>query len=291
MILTNQNCDFIKLNSTEIKNIIQNGGYKDLSIELTKNCCSNQVYTTLINLGTLNNQEIKMFSPSDEDPDQNLIITGFWVKNIITGEEYNTIATPFAYSDYNCTNSFDTINPGSVYSQVSAWFTGNLLTPPGQTQVSSGTSCILAYTIVPYPFIFTRMTYTKDDVPYTRLFTGQGSSTAAFVNGTSIYINPTIISDTTLKFGDGVYTVKITFTKNNNSTFTDTSCIFIDCETRCKVAEKLNTVTTDTNLHLLYYALTSASNCGCQCDNMCKLYEELLLELGTNSLTSNCGCN
>lgn len=291
MVLTNQNCDFIKLDSPEIKNIIQHGGYKNIAIELTKNCCSNQVYNTVINLSNPNNQQIKMFYPSDEDPDQNLVITGMWVKNIITGEEYNTINTPLAYSDYNCTNNFGSISPGSLYMQISAWFTGNLLTPPGQDITSSGTSCMVKYTYVPYPFIFTKMTYTKDDVEFTRLFQGEGGSTAAFIQGTSIYINPTIISDTTTKFGDGVYTVNITFTKNNNSTLTDSSCIFIDCETKCKVAEKVDTVTTDTNLHLLYYALTSASNCGCQCDKMCKLYEELLLELGTNSLTSNCGCS
>jgi len=288
MILTNQNCNFIKLDSPEIKDIIESDSYKSLSIEVTKNCCSNQIYNTVINLENPNNQQVQMFYPADEDPDQNLIITGFWVKNIITGEEFNTI-TSFNYSDYNCTTGFGGI--GSPNSELLNWFVANLLPPPIPSQTVSGTSCILTYENIPYPFVLVKMTYTKDSVDYIRLFTNQGSSTSSFINGESIYINPTIITDTTTKFEDGIYTVKVTFTKNNNSTFTDTSCIFIDCETKCKVAEKLKIVTTDINLHLIHYALSSANNCGCQCDSMCKLYEELLLELDINILTSNCGCN
>jgi hypothetical protein len=97
---------------------------------------------------------------------------------------------------------------------------------------------------------------------------------------------------------DGVYyfNVKI-FTDENNYHFEE-DCAFIDITFKCKVAQYLDTlndITEDgkisTNVHILHYALTNGSNCGCNCVAMCDVFKQLydILKPITPQLQA-CGC-
>ena len=290
MVIKNIDCKQLVLSSPEIKAAIQEGGYKKLEIKLTKNCCTSQQYTSEIDLDETPGFYVTAFNTDDEDPDNDVEIMGIYVKNLVTGVEYNVIS-PFNYSDWNCTNDFGGLGPGGLYELIESWFTGNLLAAPTQTSSADVAGrCTLSYTDLPANFIFTRMAYTVNGETYIEQFSYTGSTETLFASGDDVYILPSLISSSLSVFPDGVYTVDITITKSNNSVITDRSCLFADCETRCKVADKLDTIKTSTDIHLMYFALTESANCGCQCESICELYRKLTVELGLNPLTSGCDC-
>ena len=99
-----------------------------------------------------------------------------------------------------------------------------------------------------------------------------------------------------------IYQITVKYTKAAGTGFIEeTMCAFIDVKTRCKVAGLMEEMLSDNNkrevesLWLLHYALVTSSNCGCNCDDLCKAYSDLLsihTELVNNPNTSNtdCGC-
>lgn len=116
----------------------------------------------------------------------------------------------------------------------------------------------------------------------------------------TLFINPSLFSGTT--FVDGIYKFAVKFVKVDGSSILITNCIFIDITMSCKVAstmasilEEATLVTnekTATIIHLLHYALVNGSNCGCNCDDMCTVFnglKNLLLDLDPQIL-NDCGC-
>lgn len=82
-------------------------------------------------------------------------------------------------------------------------------------------------------------------------------------------------------FFDGVYKVSIQYRDEEGSGLIEENCFFLDCETNCKVATKLEElINDDTDIHLLHYGLVAAGNCGCNCEEMCELFRKLNALLG-----------
>ena len=101
-------------------------------------------------------------------------------------------------------------------------------------------------------------------------------------------INPSLFGGEIL---DGVYTIEISLYEPNGSLFGDTGCIFVDCETKCKVYELIKTLTNDeekTQILMKHYSLTVGSNCSCDCEDLCNIYKSLLSDLG--DIDYDCGC-
>lgn len=100
------------------------------------------------------------------------------------------------------------------------------------------------------------------------------------------------------KIIDGVYhfNVKI-FTDLNNYTYEE-DCAFMDVTYKCKVAAYLDTLNDisengqiATNVHILHYALTNGSNCGCNCVSMCDVFSQLAKLLAPiTPQIQGCGC-
>lgn len=113
----------------------------------------------------------------------------------------------------------------------------------------------------------------------------------------ALYINPAFFGISNIV--DGIYSVQIRL-------YTSTgyvklfNCQFIDITYRCKLAAYLKElineyenpdITEDiaTMAHILHYALTNGSGCGCNCEELCSLFEELT-EILSNITNTDCGC-
>lgn len=92
---------------------------------------------------------------------------------------------------------------------------------------------------------------------------------------------------------DGVYTITISIYYADGSFYEEENCIFVDCQTACKLAaymaQNLGSAKA-TELAMIHFALTEAANCECVCDDLCTLFEYLWNSLNGIQITSNCGC-
>ncbi len=283
-MLQNIDCNYIKVDSSVFTAVLEDiSSYKSIKVDIKKNCCESLVYSSEIILSDLN-WNIKLFKVTQETP--TIEIKEFYVKNILTGIE-EKIPLEYGYNSQNCTLGFEDIE-----DDIISWLTARGVSefPTFSMDTDSNGDCIFSIIDLPMPFVMTKMVYIQGGISYDRYFTYSEVGTGLFISGESLYISPAIIDDLLSSFTDGVYTVDITYVKNNNSTIVETSCLFLDCTIKCKVAAKIDTLKTDTTLHIIYFALLEASNCSCQCDKMCKLYEQLLIELGITLNTSDCGC-
>lgn len=283
-MLTNLNCQYLKFESKTLENFFDSKeDYKDIKITLRKNCCESLTYTTEISDLTSSTWRVKLFTAADESA--NIIgVNGVFVKNLITGVE-TKISSFFLYGDQGCGSNFtDTQN------EISAWFTAAGVTPPTFNTVVEDGSCYLEIIDVPFPYAMTRVEYKRypSGPLENSIFSYGETGTGFFISGDALYIGPEIMGLSS--FTNGIYTATITYTQNNNSTIVESSCLFVDCDIKCRVAEKLDTLKTESLLHIIYFALLQASNCDCQCSKLCALYEELLVELGDITTSSDCGC-
>lgn len=122
----------------------------------------------------------------------------------------------------------------------------------------------------------------------------------ADLNGDQIDIYPEFFGLT--EFIDGIYKFTVKLFKENGDVIIESNCFFVDITTKCKVASLLDCLLKDiekntpekisVNAHILHYALVNGSNCGCNCDEMCEIYRELVLLLANVNpqITNNCGC-
>lgn len=97
---------------------------------------------------------------------------------------------------------------------------------------------------------------------------------------------------------DGVYnfTLVVTYTQFEEEALfstSDTACVFIDCDTKCKVMDNYVSTKNAKIIHY-YYALVNSADCDvCNCTDMCSLYTEIktLLNDNTSTASDDCGCS
>lgn len=113
-----------------------------------------------------------------------------------------------------------------------------------------------------------------------------------YIESGILYIKPILFGFTS--FIDSIYTLDIKF--NKTSGFIEIkNCSFIDITFQCKVATYLKTILTSdesTIVHLLHYSLVNGSNCGCNCDDLCTVFNALsnLLTGIDPQIINDCGC-
>lgn len=104
-------------------------------------------------------------------------------------------------------------------------------------------------------------------------------------------------------FEDGIYEANIRFLTLDAATI-QANCTFVDITYKCKVASLLDQILkeneaeadgsqkTSTIAHILHYSMVNGSNCGCNCAELCKIFDALTELLGDITLDSNedCGC-
>lgn len=124
-------------------------------------------------------------------------------------------------------------------------------------------------------------------------------TTMIAIVGSTIEVKPIFFAFTSTDgVIDGVYTFEVKLFLNNNTFIYQENCSFIDINYRCLVANSLKDLLSKsedgmcaTNIHVLHYALINGSNCGCNCDEMCKVFNQLKKLIGPITLqTTGCGC-
>ena len=92
---------------------------------------------------------------------------------------------------------------------------------------------------------------------------------------------------------DGIYFIQVKLAKDQEFIIIQ-NCAFMDVDYKCKVAAYGKTIltgdSTSTNVHILHYALTNGSNCGCNCDGLCLIFNELKKILDNSDLVVNNDC-
>lgn len=99
---------------------------------------------------------------------------------------------------------------------------------------------------------------------------------------------------TTSYIPSGVYTITIKIYFDEDVLIYETfNCIFVDYDIDCQVVNFMaNNLTTETGTEvgILYYALKNSTNCDCECDNICILYQTLYNYLNNTENINICGC-
>lgn len=160
-----------------------------------------------------------------------------------------------------------------------------ILNPPGYTkiEVKATLNCGTEYSqTLPYPFTST--------------------PNLALIGADGVQIFPGFFGGAAV-FATGVYSIKVKIFLAVGGNTLIANCAFIDADnTSCKVASTLHNILGEyedrseekpsTLIHLLHYSLVNGSNCGCNCDEMCKNYQALvdLLNNIDPQLKADCGC-
>lgn len=94
---------------------------------------------------------------------------------------------------------------------------------------------------------------------------------------------------------DGIYTIKVELITTNNEYISETSCSFVDVNIKCLLSSTMEKLLSDDKdlamlLHATHYALTNASNCGCNCEELNNLYEFIYRHLKEDDNDKGCNC-
>lgn len=122
-----------------------------------------------------------------------------------------------------------------------------------------------------------------------------------YVQAGAVYVSPKFFGLPALV--DAVYYLSLKFIKTGGGYTMIQNCAFIDLIYKCKLATMLDQIIEEnkapnqiekisTTAHLMHYALINGSNCGCNCTEMCSVFEELTILLkGIDPNFTDCGCN
>lgn len=284
LTLTQVGCDQIVANSDVIQGLITNPcDFEKVDIEVNMNCCGtthNETVTIPMTPGCV----ITDWGIEVPKGQTTLILTGIFFRNLLIGTRFSMPTPPLPI-----TSATDLV---SFFNTVDAFFNTNYGTPVG-TVAATVTTNINTYSVkvtgIPQSFSPDTMTFDVDGVHLEIPFRYLVSANNTLFTAQGIVLNPAIIGQAA--FPDGVYKIKVTLWRPSGTRVAQQNCLFFDCNTACKVSADLEGATPEeqTELLMLHYGLTKGSNCACDCDTMCKMYQRLHVLL-TNTEISDCGC-
>lgn len=112
--------------------------------------------------------------------------------------------------------------------------------------------------------------------------------------GTCLELKPGLLGGTDT-INDGVYSFELSIIDINNNIYLFKKCIFVDCCTKCQIANISDLKELD-EAYKLYEAIKLAEDCNdCECENACNILKRLTKIIKVNTLksgsnVSNCGC-
>ncbi len=281
-----QDCSYIEIKSDVVSDFILNPtNYTSLKIQGTLNCCTAETEEQTISGDQIGTNLFTLQFPTNSAA----VIKEIVFKNIYTQQEWNALSADENVSDYMCNVGDIT----SLYPVIQAWFTANFATTvtQGYTYNSGTNTCEYTITDLPTNVIPLKMIIEVNGT-LQEIYFGYSPFVGIYSTGTSFYVSPSFFE--LLTFPNGIYSFVLTFTTEAGDIITINNCFFFDCETKCVVSQKieelLNCNKTATNIFLLHYTLTEGSNCGCNCDELCVIFNKLCSELNLSESCSNCGC-
>ena len=287
LTVENYNCQYLKLDSPTIQKLKENlllmpSEFTKVELEYNINCGETPIKKEL---------QYTNFNYWSIDLSQNIakndILDEIIFKHIITGQE-------FSIDNLNINMSTATV--GDYLTAISDLLIDNGLSTVGLSVVLVGNELRitgLPTGIVPISF---NMSTTVEIFLFN--FNSQGNW---FYGLDYLYLRPA--SFNLVNFIDGVYRIKLIYTLLDGTTIEETQCFFADCTIKCKIASLLEDAleddTLNKNMYLYYLALSTSGNCGgCNCAEMCELYERIVAYLNNpiiidklNSKSCCSGCN
>ena len=276
-----EDCQFIEIKSDIVSDFILNpGNYTSFTITGTLSCCSDENVTHTLTEDEIDSNVFTLQFPTNGA----VLLDELVFENIYTHQQF-TLPIGTTAATYMCSTGDIT----NLFTIVDAWFTTNFTTTVTQNYIYDPVANTCQYTITDLPVNIIPVKLTTD---IQEIYFGYFPIEGMFVNNYMLYIAPSFFSLD--KFIDGIYSFTLTFKSADGFIITESNCFFFDCETKCKVSTKLeellNCNKAATNIFLLHYTLTEGGNCGCNCEELCTIFNKLCSELGTNESCANCGC-
>jgi hypothetical protein len=285
LTLTQVGCSSILANSDVIQEFIQNPClFEKIDLEVGMNCCGT-THTETIQIPQVPGCSVTEWHINIPKGQTTLVLNNMKFRNLLTGSVFTVPA-----GSLPITAPVDLVNFVDV--TVDTFFFNNTGSTPGTIKGLVGPSAIfyeLTILNLPTNFAAVSTSLTVDgldvEIPFTYWVSGKNTLFTA----AGILLQPDIIGADA--FPDGVYKVKVTLWRPSGSRVAQQNCLFFDCNTACKVSADLDTATPEeqTELLMLHYGLTKGSNCACDCETLCKMYQRLHTLL-TNTEISDCGC-
>lgn len=266
MELQNINKQYIKVISSHFNA----GDIELVEVEVVYNCCPT-IYSDVISNTSRDTWTVGLALGK---------ITQISALNVLSGLPINLINTEYniqSYSDAAIQTMLNEVRSNLLIAGISAGVTYNSSTHK------------ITVTSVPNRIAMDRITYSTSEV----LFYASVSSKGNFFSGGDLYLTEEMFGFDELK--DGIYKVILTYYNDQGTdVFTEQNCFFFDNKTQCLLAQYLDKLIkdkSDTDLHMIHYALIKGGNCKCNCDDMCKLFEYLWGKIVNITPTRDCGCN
>lgn len=281
-----EDCQFIEIKSDTISDFILNpSNYTSFTITAKLNCCGDEEITETITGLEIGSNVFTLQFPVAPTTTLDSIV----FENIFTHQQFLLPLGSIEVADYMCSTGDITL----LFPIIDAWFVTNFGGSVTQDYTYNAITNTCVYTITDLPLNITpvnMVTYVGGNQQ--DIYFGYFPIEGMFFNSNVMYISPLFFNMTT--FVDGIYSFTFRFVNKLNNIVTESNCFFFDCETKCKVSTKLNELLdcnkTATNIFLLHYTLTEGSNCGCNCEELCTIFNKLCSELGINQTCVTCGC-
>lgn len=286
--LTNLSCTAILAQSSYLSDVIANASnYNAVSIALQKNCCTiSNVYNITSNFVPSNNKKLISIQLGTGLQIQNIV-----VQNLLNGQFYIVNISSSAIT--GCTSM------SAVLTLLNSYMTANFTSGDDFTAICDDTTSNMQYTLASNSgkFIAYSMAWTipSSIVAQTSYFSNNSGLVLYFSNA-GLVIDSSIIALNLFK--DSLYTISITIVKTDGTIIGENGCIFINCNTQCKLAAVLPIASKEdaVTMTMAYYGLTFTQSCMCDCSYLCKLYttlDEMLCDYlpSNTSIDNGCGCS
>lgn len=306
MIIANNN---LVIQSDYIRDVVRNPlDYTKIAIDVNINCCTNNCgeevkksYDLPIAEGAGWYVDLDLATKLENN------IARLNFMSLISFTKVNALTTPIDLGivEDNCVSGDCTLQTYSgilaplFKTQIDAWFLTIGIVSNVTVEFIGN---VLKIGTLPLDFAPFSAEY-GTTFPYEEVLFGYGAiDSKVFLSNDSLYIQPQFFNNQTT-FQDGIYKFTFKFTKAQGvGHVIEENCSFVDVTMKCKVANHLKNLkkssngteeqSTSTLVHYIHYALINSSNCGCNCDEMCKLFKELndIVNNVDPSTLDDCGC-
>lgn len=287
MEISNVNCELLKIESSTYRSMKLAGLIDQIIVEGEIN--QGTTYSKTIDLST----NVEQWRVSGLPFSSTKLITGIYIKNIITQVEYNLVNSGYltvaSESDIATLKLYIAARlealgiTGAVQSHAVAYENDNPL--------DDAISFTYYIRNLPDYIAMVKIEYNESGIVTNELFS-LTSDDSIIVGNEYILIEPGFFGLTA--FEDSIVHIKLSIVSTTGGLKYEEGCYFFDCTFKCRLPDILDeSCLTNKDLHLvmLHYSLTQASNCECDCSKMYSVFSFLskLLPAETSN-TSGCGC-
>lgn len=283
MLVKNLNCKYLEVFSEEYQQLIFNNNLASITVKATLN--EGEVFERTVEYPIPSKTWSKQAIPISGD----VAITGFFIENIFTGLEFNFLEYPFIIGSVAGVNDFKTFINNSFLTKFD-----KAVVQTSVTNFTDGVAVSFDYTIknLPYYLRASQIEFRQEGVLSREYFTVSSLDGMSF-GESSIILTPEFFDLDVNSFSDAVVNINLKLRTKARRFSNESTCFFIDCTLKSLLPSIHNFECVDqsTNIIMLHYSLTQASNTDCNCGDMYIVFQYVKKELGklSNNI-QDCGC-